>query len=87
MNKGMSKAGARQTYAALHRIRGLEDVWQLYRSAEAGDYNFSAQYVANMDASSSYWIRLTAHRDGSFSVTNQRTGNSTHYGPHSSLIP
>jgi competence protein ComEC len=54
MNNGMSKGGANETFAALHQISGLENVWQLHWSSEAGDYNFPTQYVANMDESTSH---------------------------------
>jgi competence protein ComEC len=74
MNNGVSKGGARLTYQALHQVPGLQDVWQLHLSAEAGDRNFPAAYVANLDESSAYWIKLTARRDGSFRIENPRTG-------------
>jgi competence protein ComEC len=74
MNNGVSKGGARVTYQALHQVPGLEDVWQLHLSAEAGDSNFPDAYVANLDESHAYWVKLTARRDGSFRIENPRTG-------------
>lgn len=74
MNNGVKKGGARTTYEALHRVPGLEDVWQLHASAEAGDANFPASYIANLDESTAHWIKVEAHRDGSFRVCNSRTG-------------
>jgi competence protein ComEC len=74
MNNGLEKGGALVTYQSLHQVGALEDVWQLHLSADAGDSNFAAQYVANLDESSSHWIKLTANKDGSFRVFNQRTG-------------
>jgi beta-lactamase superfamily II metal-dependent hydrolase len=74
MNNGLTKGGARVTYQALHQVPGLQDVWQLHRSAEALDSNFPDAYVANLDESSAYWIKLTARRDGSFRIENPRTG-------------
>jgi beta-lactamase superfamily II metal-dependent hydrolase len=82
MNNGVSKGGARATYQALHHVSGLEDVWQLHASAEAGDANFPSQYNANLDESTAYWIKLVASVDGSFRVLNQRTGEWKSYGPH-----
>jgi len=74
MNNGVSKGGARSTYEALHRVRDLEDVWQLHASAKAGDANFPARYIANLDESTAHWIKLVASADGSFRVPNPRTG-------------
>jgi competence protein ComEC len=79
MNNGLNKGGALLTYQALHQVSGLEDVWQLHRSAEAGESNFASANIANLDESSSHWIKLIAKRDGSFSVLNQRTGERKSY--------
>jgi competence protein ComEC len=82
MNNGLSKGGARATYEALHHVAGLEDVWQLHASADAADANFPSGYVANLDESTAYWIKLVASEDGSFRVLNQRTGEWKSYAPH-----
>jgi competence protein ComEC len=74
MNNGLKKGGALATYQALHRVPGLQDVWQLDRSADAGSSNFAAEYIANLDEGTSYWLKLVANSDGSFRVFNQRTG-------------
>ena len=79
MNNGLKKGGALVTYQALHRVPGLENVWQLHRSAEAGDSNFPAQFIANLDEATAHWIKLTANKDGSFQVLNSRTGYARHY--------
>jgi competence protein ComEC len=81
MNNGLNKGGARTTYEALHHVSGLEDVWQLHASADAADSNFPAPHIANLDESTAYWIKLTAHEDGSFQVLNPRTGESKSYAP------
>lgn len=79
MNNGVNKGGARTTYQALHQVPGLEGVWQLHLSAEAGDANFAAPYVANLDESAAHWIKLVAKEDGSFRILNQRTGEWKEY--------
>jgi competence protein ComEC len=81
MNNGISKGGARETYEALHHVAGLEDVWQLHASTEATGANFPARYIANLDDSTAYWIKLVAHENGSFRVLNQRTGEWKTYAP------
>ncbi len=82
MNNGEKKGGAKQTYEMLHQIPGIEDVWQLHLSAAAGSNNFPAQTVANLDESTSNWIKLVASEDGSFEVFNQRTGEWQRYPAH-----
>jgi hypothetical protein len=74
MNNGLKKGGARTTYQALHQVPGLEDVWQLHWSADAGDANFAPPNIANPDESTAFWIKLVARPDGSFRILNQRTG-------------
>jgi beta-lactamase superfamily II metal-dependent hydrolase len=79
MNNGLTKGGAGSTYEALHHVPELEDVWQLHRSADAGNSNFAARYIANLDETTSHWIKLVASKDGSFKVFNQRTGKWKSY--------
>jgi beta-lactamase superfamily II metal-dependent hydrolase len=80
-NNGVTKGGARLTYEALHHVPGLENVWQLHTSADAGDLNFPAEYIANLDESTAHWIKLEAESDGSFAVLNGRTGKWKRYAP------
>lgn len=78
-NNGLKKGGSRETYELLHHVAGLEDVWQLHRSEKAGDENFAAERIANLDESTAYWIKLSANKDGSFRVLNGRTGQWKSY--------
>jgi competence protein ComEC len=79
MNNGQKKGGALITYQTLHQVAGLEDVWQVHSSAGAADQNFAPRNIANLDESTSYWIKLAAKSDGSFRVFNQRTGEWKSY--------
>jgi len=81
MNNGMKKGGAQTTYQALHAVSGLEDVWQLHASADAGEANFAADRIANLDESTAHWIKVVAKKDGSFRVFNQRINSSKNYAP------
>lgn len=74
MNNGVKKGGARTTYQALPRMPGLQNVFQLHASADAGDANFPDDFIANLDESTAFWIKVVARRDGSFRVQNPRTG-------------
>jgi hypothetical protein len=48
------------------------DSWQLHRSAAGA--NMEEARLANLDETTSYWIKVAAREDGSFTVTNARTG-------------
>jgi len=79
MNNGLTKGGAKTTYESLHHVSGLADVWQVHKSQAAGEQNFADDYIANLDESTSHWIELSAHADGSFQVVNGRTGQIKAY--------
>ena len=55
------------------------DVWQLHRRLDAGDANVADERIANIDDTTAHWIKISAKQDGSFSVTNGRTGLSKTY--------
>jgi hypothetical protein len=48
---------------------------QLHRSRPAGDANAPDRFIANLTDSpdAAGWLKVTAERDGSFSVTNGTT--------------
>lgn len=79
MNNGATKGGAFAMYEYLHRVPGLEDVWQLHRSDSAGEENFADERIANLDESTAHWVKLSANDDGSFRVLNGRTSAWTSY--------
>jgi len=83
VNNGVSKGGAPELLAALHQAPGLEDAWQLHRSAASGPQNFPDDRIANLDESAAHWIKVSAKEDGSFTVTNGRTGMTKAYSPRS----
>jgi competence protein ComEC len=78
LNNGATKGGAAETFAMLHDRPGV-DVWQLHRSMNRGTNNFAENQIANLDESTSHWIKISASSDGSFRVTNGRTGMSKDY--------
>jgi hypothetical protein len=79
LNNGATKGGAPEMLAGLRRAQGLEDVWQLHRSESAGAENFADDQIANLDASTAHWIKLSSNDDGSFRLTNARTGVGKSY--------
>jgi competence protein ComEC len=79
VNNGERKGGSPEGFEALRRVSGLEDVWQLHKSALPGARNFDDARIANLDESTGYWIKVSASEDGSFTVTNARTGQTIRY--------
>ena len=53
--------------------------WQLHRTTYRDTVNVPGERIANLDETTSAWIKLSARRDGSFSVTNGRTGATKAY--------
>ncbi len=78
VNNGPTKGGAPELLAALRHVAGL-DVWQLHRSTLPGGENFADDRIANIDESASHWIQASARVDGSFTITNGRTGVTKSY--------
>jgi competence protein ComEC len=75
---GPMKGGAPSLLAELHRHADI-DTWQLHHSLLQGSEDFDAARIANLDTTTSHWLLLTANTDGSFSITNQRTGGGKAY--------
>ena len=79
MNNGPTKGGAAPAMEIVRRSPGLEDFWQLHHAVAAGAANMPAPMIANLDESSAHFIKISAQRDGSFTVTNSRTGQTKAY--------
>jgi competence protein ComEC len=81
-NNGPWKGTTATALAQLHAFRGLEDVWQLHRTINDGAENFPDAFIANLlfnERDGAAWIKLSASEDGSFTVTNARTGWTKNY--------
>ena len=78
LNNGAQKGGAAETLKTLHGLSGTE-TWQLHRSDVRGAENFSDERIANLSETTANWIVVRASEDGSFVVTNRRTGATTRY--------
>ena len=80
LNNGPTKGGAPEAFGTLHAHPRIEDLWQLHASLRAGAENSADAVIANVDdGATAYWIKLTANADGSFSLTNGRTGFTKMY--------
>ncbi len=81
MNNGATKGGTSEALQVIRGAPGLEDLWQLHHATKASAAeNTSEPFIANMDESTSHWIKLSVSADGSFSVMNQRNSHSRTYG-------
>jgi hypothetical protein len=101
MNNGPRKGGAVQTFEILRTAPGLEDLWQNHHSVAGGEvYNRPEPFIANLDTGSvivegqapvhlgpAGWIEVAASSNGSFTVTNSRTGYTKRYAGEGSKLP
>ncbi len=82
MDNGARKGGTPEAYQAIKSSPGITDIWQLHRAVAGGDANNTTdQLTANVAETpdQGFGIKLSAQRDGSFTVTNLRTGFSKRY--------
>jgi competence protein ComEC len=80
INNGENKGGDPKTFKTLQNVPGLESLWQLHRSGLKGATKQAPdEYIANLDEKTAHRIKLTASEDGSFTVTNGRTGMTKRY--------
>jgi beta-lactamase superfamily II metal-dependent hydrolase len=81
MDNGAHKAGSPEAWQTVHESPGLEDLWMLH-TAEGSDaaHNSAGDRIANLKGGADgAWIKAVASPDGSFSVTNARTGLTKEY--------
>jgi beta-lactamase superfamily II metal-dependent hydrolase len=97
MNNGPRKGGAIQTFQILDAFPGAMDLWQNHYSVVAAQHNRPESFIANLEEGSSstaaaaaaspvhmgpaHSIKLSANRDGSFTITNSRNGLTKRYPP------
>ena len=81
MDNGAHKAGSPEAWQTVHESPGVQDLWMLH-TAEDSDaaHNSPDSFIANLKGGSDgAWIKVVASSDGSFSVTNARTGQTKEY--------
>lgn len=78
VNNGPEKGGAPELITALQKVEGL-DAWQLHRAEYRNAVNLADDRIANLDERTAHWIKVVAAEDGSFTVTNGRTGQAKAY--------
>ncbi len=82
VNNGERKGISPDVAKTLRTSPGIQDIWQLHYSTTAGpELNAPEQFLANMTAKDCQGnsIKVSARRDGSFTVTNVRNNFSKTY--------
>jgi competence protein ComEC len=84
VNNGETKGIAPEVAQILRSSPGSPDIWQMHYSKTAGaEFNAPEQFIANMSAQDcqGFAVKVTARRDGSFTVTNLRNQFAKTYKP------
>jgi competence protein ComEC len=81
MDNGARKGGSTPTFLTLKQTPGLEALWQLHFSNEAGAaHNSAEEYIANPTGpDAANYLKLTVSPSGSFAVFNSRTSATKTY--------
>lgn len=80
-DNGSKKGAAASAWDIVKSSPGLEDIWQLhFADANGAEHNVSDPFIANVtEADTGYYLKLTAHEDGSFEIFNPRNKFSKSY--------
>lgn len=76
IDNGPRKGSSPAAWQIVHDSPGLEDLWQLHYAAESDkDHNVADEHIANVKENcEGKYIKVAAEPDGTFTVTNARTG-------------
>lgn len=71
---GAKKGGSIEVWKTLQATPGLQDTWELHYAVAGGKENNAADtFIANVDEiCEGKWLKLTAMRDGAFTIENSR---------------
>jgi competence protein ComEC len=80
-DNGPRKGADPAAWQIVHDSPGLEDLWQLHYAAQSDrDHNIAEERIANVKENcEGKYIKVTAQADGSFTLTNGRTGVQKNY--------
>lgn len=81
INNGVRKGSSPAAWQIVHDSPGLEDLWQLHYAAESDrDHNVPDERIANVKENcEGKYLKVSAESDGTFTVTNGRTGAQKTY--------
>jgi hypothetical protein len=74
MENGAKKGGTVEAWQVLRAAPSIQEIWQLHFSVAGGkDHNPADTFIANVDeVCEGKWLRMTAMKDGSFTIDNSR---------------
>lgn len=83
MNNGAKKGGSPSAWRVIRNCPTLEDLWQLHFALAGGkESNSPDDFIANLEPKcQGKWLKLSASRDGSFTMLNSRNGFRKQYRP------
>ena len=85
MNNGPRKGGDAAVFDIIKNSPGMQDLWQLHYSFAAGqEKNAPEQFISNMEQEQQCrgkMIKVSAKKDGTFTITNMRNNFSKTYQP------
>ena len=82
MDNGARKGGTAEAWDTMHAVPGIQDIWQSHFAVDAGkDHNSPENVIANVAETpdSGFSLKLVAHKDGHFEVSNARNGYEKKY--------
>ncbi|MES1205816.1 MAG: MBL fold metallo-hydrolase [Pseudomonadota bacterium] len=82
MNNGATKGGAPASFDTFKSAPGLLDLWALHRAVNNdAAHNAADALIANISTApdGAYFVKAAVSSDGSFAVTNARTGETRAY--------
>lgn len=81
IDNGSRKGASPAAWRIVQDSPGLADLWQLHYAAESDkDHNVAPERIANVkDNCEGKYIKVSAENNGTFTVTNQRTGTDKTY--------
>jgi len=80
-DNGSKKGATPSAWDVVKSSPGLEDIWQLhFADAGGSEHNTSDPFIANVnEADTGYYLKITAHPDGSFEIYNPRNKFTKQY--------
>ena len=82
MDNGARKGGTAEAWDVIHSSPGIQDIWQSHFAVAGGtEHNSPENVIANMEEKpdEGFVIKLVAHKNGHFEITNTRNGYSKKY--------